>query len=117
MPSAVCIFPLRRGTESEDRPSGWDAGSLAAEGQESAGRGCRHPGSRGGQSQALVPRLDLWPTCSCRDGDLYGRHCPAAQLCCAVPVANTSMKPFLEVFGKNALIYPRITPMRKVNTL
>lgn len=48
-------------------------------------------GGREGQSQALVPHLDLWPTCSCGDEDSGFRSAPfwqallnsSALLCCA----------------------------------
>lgn len=68
-----------------------------------AGAACTQGRAGGGegQSQALVPHFNLQPTCSCRDEDvvlnqrLHGMRCPTAQPCCAVPVENTGMKPFV----------------------
>jgi len=128
MPAAVCIFPLGQEKESKERLLGWDAGSLVAQGQESTGRAActrGRAGGRAGQSQALVPHLDLWPACSCGDEDCGLKSTPlwqalsysSAMLCCTCCKHRHQALHNLEVFWKNKLIYPHVTPTRKVNTL
>lgn len=92
-----------------------------------AGAACTQGRAGGGegQSQALVPHFDLQPTCSCRDEDRGFKSAPSwhavshssALLCCACWKHWHKALCIREVFRKNALIYPHVTPLRKVNIL
>lgn len=86
---------MRNGRGVVDCWISWQKGRRVQAGAAERGQGAK------AAEPVPSPIVDLWPACSCRDEyhgfnqPLNGRHHPTAQPFCAMPVVNTSTKPFV----------------------